>query len=547
MIKNIFKTKLSSTVIALVLVLFSTSILAGTYIFAGLKSDGSDIDIIAHPTGYTGNGGTLTVTVGISPNSPHASEMEASVRKIIRTVNQRKPTLNNLSLGNDNDVPSRFLDFESIALHELGHCIGLGHVNLAAEPGLSANDQNFTKAKKGSDRIFSLGGGNDGVRGSSDDSRGDDVNLHWFRIANNNPFTKAAIVDSSTYSRDLSDLPRGDSFATNGDRSVGILFGHPNTEAVMQQGTLFDEVQRDLIHDDVATIEYAMSGLDEIAGSSDDYDLKLVFVGESTSADIILEFNSARTGLASCQLLRSSINRNHARVRSAKIFFSDNFNWHFPALINTRGTLTINNLNPIEGQILTAKVSDIDGVSEEIQFQWLRNGKVIQGQDRKSYLVKKEDIGSRLKVSATYIDDLGTRETLSSISTNLVDGDSDPTPLPPTGALGFETRFSITSEDAKTYRVAVVRTGGSFNDISIDFTLFSLTATESLDFQSQTGTLDFPQGVTKRTITIKIIDDQEVEKSEVFLIGLNNFKRDENGNGRFGDDPFTVIRILDND
>ncbi len=104
----------------------------------------------------------------------------------------------------------------------------------------------------------------DGISGSSDDIRDDDDNLHWFRKSNNNPFTIAATVDASTYSRNLGDLPGGHSFAANADRTVGTLLGAvANTEAVMQQGTYIDEAQRTLGHDDVATLRYAMSGINE--------------------------------------------------------------------------------------------------------------------------------------------------------------------------------------------------------------------------------------------------------------------------------------------
>ena len=92
------------------------------------------------------------------------------------------------------------------------------------------------------------------MRGSSDDVRGDDANLHWFRMANNNPFTLATTVDSTTYARDISALPGSDLFAVNGDRTVAALLGFANTEAVMQQGQYSDEAQRELTHDDVATL-----------------------------------------------------------------------------------------------------------------------------------------------------------------------------------------------------------------------------------------------------------------------------------------------------
>ena len=81
----------------------------------------------------------------------------------------------------------------------------------------------------------------------------------------------AAVVDKSTYSINLIDLPPSHSFVANGTRNVANLLGYPNTEAVMNQGTYSREAQRDLSHDDVATLRLGMSGADETQGTPDDY------------------------------------------------------------------------------------------------------------------------------------------------------------------------------------------------------------------------------------------------------------------------------------
>ena len=217
-----------------------------------------------------------------------------------------------------------------MALHELGHCIGEAHPNLASESGLNDPQANATKSTDGADNVFDTNDGADNVHGSRDDLRDDDVNLHWFRKSNNNPFTIATTVDSSNYSRSLTDLPSGDNFAANADRSVSSLLGVPNTEAVMQQGTFLDEDQRRLSHDDAATLLYAMSGVDEIAGTSDDYTPDLSYAGLTTSCDVVLDFNNAQTGFAACQIGGAFIGgSDHVRITSAQIFFNTGFSWHF--------------------------------------------------------------------------------------------------------------------------------------------------------------------------------------------------------------------------
>ena len=294
------------------------------------------MNIITHPLGYTGTGGALSITVGIDPTSANAASMAISVQNIVNTFNALVATTGNLVSGVSNNIPAGQIDFESVALHELGHSLGLAHVNAASESGLGGSDQNYTKATDGANNAFDLGSGADGFKGSSDDARGDDVNLHWFRTSNNNPFTIAGTVDASTYARDTASLPAGHTFAANADRSVSmLLLGASTTEAVMQQGTSSDEAQRTLVHDGVATLRLAMAGLDEAAGTSDDYTIALTYAGLSAGADIVLDFDN-NSGLAS-----SSSNGDflvfptHVVITTTSIRFSDLFNWFFNDVSNT--------------------------------------------------------------------------------------------------------------------------------------------------------------------------------------------------------------------
>jgi hypothetical protein len=299
---------------------------AGTFILSDFIMDGEDI--ITHPTGYTGSGGTLTVSVCIDPGKPNAAAMVIPILNIIETWNDLVPTSPNLFFGANNNIPSSALDFESTALHELGHCIGLGHPNLSTESGLSDPDRNYTKALRGPNNAYDLGIGADLVRGSSDDARGDDVNLHWFRVANNNPFTIGPTVDATTYSRLVADLPGGHAFAANADRDVGALLGFPDTEAVMQQGQFTDEAQRDLNHDDVATLRLGMAGLDMIEGTADDYTVMLTYAGMTTSCDIVASFNNAAS-FASCATFISQVSGDHWAITSATMNFNTGFTWFF--------------------------------------------------------------------------------------------------------------------------------------------------------------------------------------------------------------------------
>lgn len=323
-----------------IILILSTSMLlfisslakAGTFIFAG---EGNGIDIITHPSGYDGTGGELTIGVCIDSSSTNANEMVIPLENMVATFNKQQAHSPNIFSAANNSIPNNAIDFESVALHELGHCLSLSHVNAATESGLSGSNRNYTKATNGVNNVFDLDAGTDGVIGSEDDIRPDDVNLHWFNRTTNNPCAiDNSVVDITTYSRDTANLPGSDSFATNADRDVCALLGFPNTEAVMQQGSFFDEDQRRLAQDDISTLKLGMSGLDEMTGTADDYTLNLVSLGliddpsTDPACDIIADFDNTETGFAVCQTSGSSIG-NHVRVTSANMFFNTLPNWHF--------------------------------------------------------------------------------------------------------------------------------------------------------------------------------------------------------------------------
>jgi len=348
---------------------------AGAFIFA---DEVNGANVITHPTGYTGAGGDVIVTVGINPASAHANEMEISVRNIIDTFNRLTPTTGNLLFGSDNNIPPGQVDFESTALHEVGHCLGLGHPNLSTESGLMGADQNYTKSTRGINNNFNLNAGGDGLRGSGDDLRGDDQNLHWFRRSNNNPFTIAGTVDSTTYSRSLMDLPLGQSFAANGDRDVAASFGVPNTEAVMQQGAFVDEAQRELAHDDVATLLYGMSGLDEIAGTADDYHVVLSFAGMTNAANIVLSFDDTQAGFAACQVGGAFISgTDHTRITSANAFFNTGFFWFFNDKLNSDLQVRFGSGSGGGGPLLASGVES-SGLSRGAAFQLFNTSGALQ-------------------------------------------------------------------------------------------------------------------------------------------------------------------------
>jgi len=317
------------------LILQPTTINAGAFVGAG---NANGIDLVTHPSGYTGAGGTINVNVCIVPGTPNATAMQTSVENVVNTWNKLVPHYPNLRSGTDNDIGATEVDFESVALHELGHCIGNAHPNAASESGLTGDDRNYTKAERGTDGIFNTGIGADNIRGSLDDVRGDDVNLHWYHNATNNPAALPAVTDSTTYSRDLANLPMSHNFAANADRTVLASLGTPSSEASMQQGSFFDEVQRELVGDDITTRQLANSGIDQLEGTADDYTYNLVYQGISSasSCDVNISFNDAQTAFAVCSVGLNFVGgSDNLVITTGNSFFNTGFNWHFSSELNS--------------------------------------------------------------------------------------------------------------------------------------------------------------------------------------------------------------------
>jgi len=332
--KNYSKKNLGflSLVLVLLITLSLNFAYPFAYLFAGFVTTSGDVisaDTVTHPIGYDGTGGELIITVGINPTSTNASKMPVSVQNVITVFNNLIGQNSNLEFNSPRPTNNE-VDFESVLLHEMGHSLGLAHCNIASESELNPILQDYTKSLVGDNGNFDLNAGADGIIGSADDVRGDDININYFKIADNNPFTISETIDISTYSRDLANLPNGNLFSANGDRGVANSLFFSGTETVMQQGTFNGEQQRALGFDDIAGIKYAMAGFDEVQGTDDDYTITLQYVGITSTADILIQFDDDQTGLAFAQVVGTVFSNEHAVVTTGDIFFgTDVVDWYF--------------------------------------------------------------------------------------------------------------------------------------------------------------------------------------------------------------------------
>lgn len=301
--------------------------IAGAFIFAG---DANGLDVITHPSGYFGQGGTLYVEVCVAADTADARVIPTSALNVAKEFNLLTPSSPNLVFGGANDIPSNAIDFESLTLHEIGHCVGLAHPNLATESGLPQAERDYTKTTTGANATYDLDAGGDAILGSADDVRGDDTNLHWFEVDVNNPLQLVATPEAGTYTRDVAQLPAGDTFVANADRDVAAALGFPNTEAAMQQGQFFDEDQRRLTADDVNTLRMAMTGLDETSGTADDYEMRLIYGGvrnETSGCDIVIR--SSTSGFGVCSTGGTFSGPGHVTLVGPTYTYNSTINWYF--------------------------------------------------------------------------------------------------------------------------------------------------------------------------------------------------------------------------
>ena len=97
------------------------------------------------------------------------------------------------------------------------------------------------------------------------------------------------------------------------------------------------------------------------------------------------------------------------------------------------GAVLIDNTAPTVGELLTASntLTDADGLSGPVSYQWLRNGVAITGATGSTYTVVFPDVGTVISVVASYTDDHGTNESVSSSPTSTVDAIYTTDDIPP--------------------------------------------------------------------------------------------------------------------
>lgn len=113
---------------------------------------------------------------------------------------------------------------------------------------------------------------------------------------------------------------------------------------------------------------------------------------------------------------------------------------------------------------------------------------------------------------------------LGQLSTStLVITDNDPP-----GTIAFPSATFSVSESAGTAKIAVVRTNGTAQDITVQYTVEDITATGGLaagagvDYMTTSGTLTFKAKEASKTFDVKIFNDDVAEVPETIRLRLSN-------------------------
>lgn len=334
----------SSRWLAAAFAVVGTAAQAGTFIDFGQPS----ASIVTHPNGYTGQGGEFAVGVCLDPAAPPQSgNPEQALRNVVATYNRNEATIGNVVTNNAGKV-----DFESVLLHEVGHCIGMDHNVLGpSEVGSGGNFSDprlyFANAKPGTNDSFDTDDGADNVRATRDDARGDDINRNWFRKNVNNPWEiPPAIVDRGTHSVLVSDLPDGFNFVEVASSFDPCNGGQPDSSTLQgilpTQNTMFpvlctNRFLRDLAPDDVTTLRIARAGRDgSQAATGDNYTPRLEAVPMGPDCDIVVKFVS-NAGFAFCQIGGTFLSPDIV-ITTAEARFQNTVDWHFNPQDTTGGT-----------------------------------------------------------------------------------------------------------------------------------------------------------------------------------------------------------------
>ena len=189
-----------------------------------------------------------------------------------------------------------------------------------------------------------------------------------------------------------------------------------------------------------------------------------------------------------------------------------------PQPTNHAGTVAITGDTKVGGT-LTATVNDDDGFAQDkVSYQWLRDGKPIDGATASTYQLTAADAGHKISVQAAYDDNANHPETPESTASDIAAAQPpQPTELPNVSISGSD---SVNEGGAATYTVTLDK--ASNQPVTLTLTLKHGETTDA-DFAPQPieKTLTIPAGQTSATFKINTSDDRLPENDEKYTVEIS--------------------------
>ena len=170
------------------------------------------------------------------------------------------------------------------------------------------------------------------------------------------------------------------------------------------------------------------------------------------------------------------------------------------------------------GATLTASVSEIadeDGLGgATFTYQWIRSDGTtdtdIADATQISYTLVAADQGKTITVRATFIDDGGTEEALTSAATAVV-----------------QDSLTLSVSDARATEGALVEftvslSAASSQQVTVQYATSGVTAQSGTDFTAASGTLTFAANETSKTVSVATTADAADEENETFTLTLSS-------------------------
>ncbi len=201
-------------------------------------------------------------------------------------------------------------------------------------------------------------------------------------------------------------------------------------------------------------------------------------------------------------------------------------------------TLTLDRLDGIDGETLIA-YETVTGTAISTDFT-LDSGTLTfkDGDTSKSIVLQTtEDKVEEGHETFTVVLELTSGDAVlgtSEVTVTIMDDDI-------AGTLDFD-QFAYETQEGTSVDLTVVRSGGSDGLITVDVATADSTA-NSTDYTSKSGSLEFADGESSKTITIDTTADTSPELDETFTVTLSS----PTGGATLGEVDTAVVTILDDD